>query len=127
MSLLLRQVLRHPSLKIGIPAGLVAGAAAAVSLNALPAVLAGWSAFLACYLVVSAHHMLRATPQSMLARAEELDEGSGITLAASMIAALAAIAAVILVVMDGQAMNPTIRTIYGAEQVGEQLRKLGLN
>ena len=29
-----------------------------------------------------------------------------------------------IVVMDGQAMNPTIRTIYGAEQVGEQLRKL---
>ena len=29
---------------------------------------------------------------------------------------------------DGRrAMNPTIRTIYGAEQVGEQLRKLGLN
>ena len=32
-----------------------------------------------------------------------------------------------IVVMDGQAMNPTIRTIYGAEQVGEQLRNLGLN
>lgn len=32
-----------------------------------------------------------------------------------------------IVVMDGQAMNPTIRTIYGAEQVGEQLRKMGLN
>ena len=32
-----------------------------------------------------------------------------------------------IVVMDGQAMNPTIRTIYGAEQVGEQLRKLELN
>lgn len=32
-----------------------------------------------------------------------------------------------IVVMDGQAMNPTIRTVYGAEQVGEQLRKLGLN
>ena len=32
-----------------------------------------------------------------------------------------------IVVLDGQAMNPTIRTIYGAEQVGEQLRKLGLN
>ncbi len=28
--------------------------------------------------------------------------------------------------MDGQAMNPTIRTLYGAEQVGEQLRKWGL-
>ncbi len=32
-----------------------------------------------------------------------------------------------IVVMDGQAMNPTIRTIYGAEQVAAQLRKLGLN
>ncbi|UAN61861.1 ABC transporter substrate-binding protein [Serratia sp. JSRIV006] len=32
-----------------------------------------------------------------------------------------------IVVMDGQAMNPTIRTIYGAEQVGEQLRNLGLD
>ncbi len=32
-----------------------------------------------------------------------------------------------IVVMDGQAMNPTIRTIYGAEQVAEQLRKMGLN
>lgn len=32
-----------------------------------------------------------------------------------------------VVVMDGQAMNPTIRTIYGAEQVGEQLRNLGLD
>ncbi|WP_042119994.1 ABC transporter substrate-binding protein [Rhizobium etli] len=31
-----------------------------------------------------------------------------------------------LVVMDGQAMNPTIRTIYGAEQVAEQLKALGL-
>lgn len=31
-----------------------------------------------------------------------------------------------IVVMDGQAMNPTIRTIYGAEQVAEQLTKLGL-
>ncbi|UAN56230.1 ABC transporter substrate-binding protein [Serratia sp. JSRIV004] len=32
-----------------------------------------------------------------------------------------------IVVMDGQAMNPTIRTLYGAEQVGEQLRNLGLD
>ncbi|MGV8926435.1 MAG: ABC transporter substrate-binding protein [Ewingella sp.] len=32
-----------------------------------------------------------------------------------------------IVVMDGQAMNPTIRTIYGAEQVGEQLKNLGLD
>jgi iron complex transport system substrate-binding protein len=31
-----------------------------------------------------------------------------------------------IVVMDGQAMNPTIRTIYGAEQVAEQLKTLGL-
>lgn len=31
-----------------------------------------------------------------------------------------------MVVMDGQAMNPTIRTIYGAEQVAEQLKALGL-
>ncbi|MBA8903158.1 ABC transporter substrate-binding protein [Phyllobacterium sp. P30BS-XVII] len=30
-----------------------------------------------------------------------------------------------IVVMDGQAMNPTIRTIYGAEQVAEQLKALG--
>jgi iron complex transport system substrate-binding protein len=28
--------------------------------------------------------------------------------------------------MDGQAMNPTIRTIYGAEQVAQQLKALGL-
>ena len=27
-----------------------------------------------------------------------------------------------MVVMDGQAMNPTIRTVYGAEQVAEQLK-----
>lgn len=32
-----------------------------------------------------------------------------------------------IVVMDGQAMNPTIRTLYGAEQIGEQLRKMELN
>jgi iron complex transport system substrate-binding protein len=31
-----------------------------------------------------------------------------------------------IVVMDGQAMNPTIRTLYGAEQVAEQLKTLGL-
>jgi|TARA_R110002020_G_scaffold70492_4_gene182857 iron complex transport system substrate-binding protein len=31
-----------------------------------------------------------------------------------------------IVVMDGQAMNPTIRTIYGAEQVAEQMKALGL-
>lgn len=31
-----------------------------------------------------------------------------------------------LVVMDGQAMNPTVRTIYGAEQVAQQLKALGL-
>lgn len=31
-----------------------------------------------------------------------------------------------IVVMDGQAMNPTIRTLYGAEQVGEQLENMGL-
>jgi len=31
-----------------------------------------------------------------------------------------------LVVMDAQAMNPTIRTIYGAEQIAEQLEELGL-
>lgn len=31
-----------------------------------------------------------------------------------------------LVVMDAQAMNPTIRTIYGAEQVADQLEALGL-
>ncbi|WP_196258971.1 ABC transporter substrate-binding protein [Pelagibacterium limicola] len=31
-----------------------------------------------------------------------------------------------IVVMDGQAMNPTIRTIYGAEQIATQLKELGL-
>ena len=31
-----------------------------------------------------------------------------------------------VVIMDGQAMNPTIRTIYGAEEVAEQLKALGL-
>lgn len=31
-----------------------------------------------------------------------------------------------ILVMDGQAMNPTIRTIYGAEQVAEQLKARGL-
>jgi iron complex transport system substrate-binding protein len=31
-----------------------------------------------------------------------------------------------IVVMEAQAMNPTIRTIYGAEQVAAQLEKLGL-
>lgn len=31
-----------------------------------------------------------------------------------------------LVVMDGQAMNPTVRTIYGAEQIAQQLKTLGL-
>ncbi|WP_094509225.1 ABC transporter substrate-binding protein [Brucella thiophenivorans] len=31
-----------------------------------------------------------------------------------------------IVVMDGQAMNPTIRTIYGAEQVATQLKELGI-
>jgi iron complex transport system substrate-binding protein len=31
-----------------------------------------------------------------------------------------------LVVMDAQAMNPTIRTLYGAEQVAAQLEALGL-
>lgn len=30
-----------------------------------------------------------------------------------------------IVVMDGQAMNPSIHTIYGAEQIAEQLRALG--
>lgn len=31
-----------------------------------------------------------------------------------------------IVVMSGAAMNPSIRTIYGAEQVAEQLRALDL-
>lgn len=31
-----------------------------------------------------------------------------------------------IVIMDGQAMNPTVRTIFGAEQVAEQLKALGL-
>ncbi|TCN22762.1 ABC transporter substrate-binding protein [Sinorhizobium americanum] len=31
-----------------------------------------------------------------------------------------------IVVMDGQAMNPTVRTIYGAEQIAEQLKARGL-
>lgn len=30
-----------------------------------------------------------------------------------------------IVVMDGQAMNPTLRTVYGAEQVAAQLKSLG--
>lgn len=31
-----------------------------------------------------------------------------------------------IAIMDGQAMNPTIRTIYGAEQIAKQLRALGI-
>lgn len=31
-----------------------------------------------------------------------------------------------LVVMDGQAMNPTVRTLLGAEQVAQQLKAIGL-
>ncbi|MBB6487758.1 ABC transporter substrate-binding protein [Rhizobium lusitanum] len=39
---------------------------------------------------------------------------------------LAAVKNKAIVVMDGQAMNPTIRTIYGAEQIAGQLKALGL-
>ena len=39
---------------------------------------------------------------------------------------LAAVRNKAIVVMDGQAMNPTVRTIYGAEQVAQQLKALGL-
>ena len=39
---------------------------------------------------------------------------------------IAAVKNKLLVVMDGQAMNPTIRTVYGAEQVADQLKALGL-
>ena len=39
---------------------------------------------------------------------------------------LAAVRNKAMVVMDGQAMNPTVRTIYGAEQVAQQLKALGL-
>jgi iron complex transport system substrate-binding protein len=38
---------------------------------------------------------------------------------------LAAVRNKAIVVMDGQAMNPTVRTIYGAEQVAQQLKALG--
>lgn len=38
---------------------------------------------------------------------------------------LAAIRNNAIVIMDGQAMNPTVRTIYGAEQVAQQLKALG--
>lgn len=31
-----------------------------------------------------------------------------------------------MVIMEGQAMNPTIQTIYGAERIAEQLKALGL-
>lgn len=31
-----------------------------------------------------------------------------------------------IVIMDGQAMNPTIQTIFGAERIAEQLKSLGL-
>lgn len=39
---------------------------------------------------------------------------------------LAAVRNKAIVVMDGQAMNPTVRTLYGAEQVARQLKALGL-
>ncbi|WP_377847641.1 ABC transporter substrate-binding protein [Bosea sp. UC22_33] len=39
---------------------------------------------------------------------------------------LAAVRNKAMVIMDGQAMNPTVRTIYGAEQVAQQLKALGL-
>lgn len=39
---------------------------------------------------------------------------------------LAAVRNKAIVVMDGQAMNPTVRTLYGAEQVAQQLKALGL-
>lgn len=103
VSVFLRQVRHHPSLKTGLPVGLVAGFAAAGVLGPLPAALVGWSSFLLCYLGIALHRMWRATPQSMRAHAAELDEGSSLTLAASVIAALAAIAAVILVVAGGKA------------------------
>ncbi len=38
---------------------------------------------------------------------------------------LAAVRNKAIVIMDGQAMNPTVRTIYGAEQVAQQLKALG--
>lgn len=39
---------------------------------------------------------------------------------------LAAVRNKAIVVMDGQAMNPGVRTLYGAEQVAQQLKALGL-
>lgn len=38
---------------------------------------------------------------------------------------LAAVKNKAIAVMDGQAMNPSVRTIYGAEQVAQQLKALG--
>lgn len=43
------------------------------------------------------------------------------------ISQMAAVKAGRIVVMSGAAMNPSIRTLYGAEQVAEQLRTIDLS
>ncbi|MFC7475803.1 DUF1345 domain-containing protein [Dankookia sp. GCM10030260] len=73
---------------------LVVGLGAALGLPLQAALLAGWCAATLSYVVPTLRIMHRATPAQMRRRAELLDEGEGAILAASLAAAIAAIAAV---------------------------------
>ncbi|MCO6414864.1 DUF1345 domain-containing protein [Siccirubricoccus sp. KC 17139] len=58
------------------------------------AMLIGWSLGVAAWILATVNLMRQATPEMLRRRAEELDEGEGMVLAASLAAALASLVAV---------------------------------
>ena len=73
---------------------LVVGLGAALRLPLQSALLVGWCTATLSYVGPTLRYMRHATPAQMRRRAELLDEGEGTILAASLAAAIAAIAAV---------------------------------
>ena len=73
---------------------LVVGLGAALGLPLQSALLVGWCTATLSYVGPTLRYMRHATPAQMRRRAELLDEGEGAILAASLAAAIAAIAAV---------------------------------
>ena len=93
---MIRLGLRHrPILLAAAGLGaLLGGLGAALGLPLQTALLVGWCLATTSYVGPTLRFMHRATPAEMRRRAELLDEGEGTILAASLTAAIAAIAAV---------------------------------
>ncbi len=115
----LRHLRHRPSLLVGLAVAVVTSATASLSLRATTAVLIGWDLGVVAYVVMFLAMFWHSTPDSLKRMSALLDEGRWGVLAATIVAALASLGAIVaeLAQVHGKSHAGWIEGLAGATVV----------